>query len=69
MKQAFLVIIFIWLTRLNIGAQIPVVKAGEGNSLFDMIPTRLIGETDSNYVALSYVYGTTLSSVLKNNRD
>lgn len=69
MKQAFLVIIFMWLTRLNIGAQIPVVKAGEGNSLFDMIPTRLIGETDSNYVALSYVYGTTLSSVLKNNRD
>ncbi|MEX1187736.1 MAG: hypothetical protein WED33_00650, partial [Bacteroidia bacterium] len=50
----------------TIGAQSPVFTIGEGNATTDFIPQDLVGETDSEYLVLSWVFGLTLSSALSN---
>jgi hypothetical protein len=53
MKNSFLVIVLLALSNIS-NAQQPSIFAGEGISVSDKYPTKLIGETESEYIALGY---------------
>lgn len=50
----------------NLRAQVPTFSVGESNATTDFIPQELLGETKSEYLLLSWVFGLTLSSALSN---
>jgi hypothetical protein len=47
-------------------AQQPTFSLGESNPTTDFIPQKFIGETNSEYLVLSWVFGMSLSSALTN---